>query len=152
MGKNKESKHAAKPEQTSKKGLADLDAWEAAKQVAKALRKARKQDEGTDEWRKQPWREIREQLRSKGHRVDLDAVPPTWTSESPQMQDLRRILEQAGFLRQGNCYYWGELPAAAPAAVLETETLTVAEPPAELPAVEVVTSAEPVTPVTPSVG
>ncbi|HXH01999.1 MAG TPA: hypothetical protein VNN09_01640 [Candidatus Competibacteraceae bacterium] len=97
---------AEEEEPEGKRGIADPDAWEAAKKVAKALRKARKEEKGSGEWRKLPWKEIRAQLRRKGDYVDLDAVPPTWLSESPQIQDMRRILEEAGFVAEGNIYRW----------------------------------------------
>lgn len=89
-----------------KRGKANKDAWEAARTVAKAIRKERKQDEGKNEVGKAPWRAIREQLRRTGTVVDLDAMPPNWTSENAQMADVRRILEEAGFKRDGSRYVW----------------------------------------------
>lgn len=92
--------------QLGKRGIADPHAWEAAKRVAKALRKARKAEPGTDDWRKLPWREIRDQLRLRGREVDLDAIPPSWTGESMPYRDLVTILEQAGFRRMARSYVW----------------------------------------------
>lgn len=89
-----------------KRGKANMDAWDAAKQVAKTLRKERKKEDSNYEGSKLPWREIRDQLRQKGNIVDLDAVPPHWTSESRQMADMLEILEKAGFKRTGQRYYW----------------------------------------------
>jgi len=90
-----------------KRGKANMDAWEAARKVAKAIRKGRKQeDHYDDEWSRLPWREIRDQLKRSGTVVDLEAVPPTWTTESQQVADMREILEQAGFKKDGHIYRW----------------------------------------------
>ena len=99
---------AEKKKKKDKRGKASLEAWEAARKVAKAIRKERKKDDANDDVGKAPWRAIREQLRRSGNVVDMDAMPPKWTSESPHMADVRRILEDAGFKRNGHRYVWEE--------------------------------------------
>ncbi len=106
MTRGKSAAAVVEPDTDTKRGVADPDAWEAAKKVAKTIKKMRKDQKGTESWRKLPWREIREQLRRRGDAVDLDSVPPTWTGESPQMQDLKAILEEAGFKADGSRYVW----------------------------------------------
>lgn len=100
--KDSNGKERKKKKKDSKKGNANLRAWEAARKVAKAVRKEYK-DEG---WSRLPWREIRDQLRRNGNSVDLSTVPVSWTSESPQMVKLRTILEEAGFKMEGHLYFW----------------------------------------------
>lgn len=106
MVKEKKEKKKDKDKKDEKRGKANMAAWEAAKKIAKALRKERKQEDANYEGGKLPWREIRDQLRRRGNIVDLDAVPPHWTSESRQMADMREVLERAGFKRNGQRYYW----------------------------------------------
>ena len=104
MAKDKQDKNskAAKQDPSSKKGNANLDAWDAARKVVKATRKAT----GEDDWGRLPWREIRRQLREVGDCVDLDQVPAGWTGESPRMQKLCLILQQAGFKQDGQLFRW----------------------------------------------
>ncbi len=85
-----------------KRGKANKDAWEAARKVAKKMRK----DYKDEEWGKLPWREIRNQLRQSGDTVDMTRVSANWTSESPQMTKMRIILEKAGFKEEGYLYRW----------------------------------------------
>ncbi len=91
------------PGKGRKRGIASDAAWEAAKKVAKTIRKERSKNVV---WRRWPWEEIKDQLRRRGDVVDPMSVPPTWTSESPQMRDLIRILEEAGFEKDGHVYRW----------------------------------------------
>jgi hypothetical protein len=98
MGKGKQDKK----DKQSKRGQANNDAWEAARKVAKKMRK----DYKDKQWGKLPWREIRNQLRQAGDTVDMTKVPVTWTTESPQMVKMRTILEKAGFKEEGYLYRW----------------------------------------------
>lgn len=104
MAKDKQDKNrkAAKQDPSSKKGNANLEAWDAARKVVKVTRKAT----GDDDWGRLPWREIRRQLRELSDHVDLDQVPADWTGESPRMQKLCLILQQAGFKQDGQLFRW----------------------------------------------
>ena len=83
-------------------GKANKDAWDAARKIAKTVKKEYK----NEDWSRLPWREIRDQLRHTGNVVDTTAVPVTWTNESPQMVKLRSILEEAGFEQDDHLYVW----------------------------------------------
>jgi hypothetical protein len=105
MGKEKKEKsEKKKKDKQEKRGNANMDAWEAARKIAKATRKEYKDEE----WSRLPWREIRDQLRHNGNVVDMTAVPVSWTSESPQMVKMRLILREAGFKEDGHLFYWEE--------------------------------------------
>lgn len=91
-------------DKVEKRGKANMDAWEAARKVAKAIRKEYKDEE----WAKLPWREIRDQLHHNGNVVDMTAVPVSWTNESPQMAKMRLILQEAGFKEDGHLFHWEE--------------------------------------------
>jgi hypothetical protein len=89
-------------EPLDKIGKANRDAWDAAKKIAKSMRK----DYKKADWSKLPWHEIRRQLRETGDVVDTTRVPPCWLSESPQMVKMRLILEEAGFRAEDHLYRW----------------------------------------------
>jgi hypothetical protein len=87
-------------DKTSKRGKANDKAWAAAKNAVKS------KNGKSDGWRRELWQEIRHQLRHRGDRVDMSAVPVHWTTESTQMNRLCAVLEKAGFKKRKHVYHW----------------------------------------------